>query len=108
MVTDDATGQFKVKYRHLERIYTLLGAGGWPPIDSSEWIQFYPSYSQLHTGGTISILILYLVLTLEGQSYVIKGQYNFEVTKRSLAGSLAPLAVNYVTVTSCPEDFDAK
>ena len=35
--------------------------GGWRLLDSSEWTQVWPSYSQLHTEGTIRVLTLYLV-----------------------------------------------
>ena len=35
--------------------------GSWPPLHSSEWTNFWPNHSQLHTEGTITVLTLYLV-----------------------------------------------
>ena len=51
------TSQVRSKYK-ISTFGTCSHVGGWRPLASSEWTQFFPSYSQLNIKGTITVLTL--------------------------------------------------
>ena len=58
------TPQLRSKYKKISTFGTCSQVGGWRPLDSSEWTQFWPNYSQLHADVLpylLYLLTLYLV-----------------------------------------------